>query len=323
MDLRGLKVRHLEIMQALAETGQIGAAAHRLGLSQPAASRTVAEIERMLGTAVCEREPRGVALTPVGEALAGRARTILLELRQAAREIGEMASGGGGEVFVGAVTAPMIAHVVPAITELRRDWPDVRYHLEVSTSDRLIDGLLLGRFDMVLARLPSVAEPAAFDVAPLSGERLDLLCDADHPLVARHGSGGAAGLAEAADYDWIMQPRPALSRLAVEAAFGREGLAPPERIIDTTSFLATLGLLRGGRAVAPVAEEAIAFLSDGLASRLRRVRLAPSVEVEPYALIGRARHAPSPAAARLRDLLLDRARPARNPASPFLQGAPS
>ncbi len=303
MDLRGLRVRHLELMLALEETGQVGAAAHRLGLSQPAASRAIAEIEKLLATPVCVREPRGVALTSVGAALARRARTILLELRQASREIDEMTQGGSGYVSIGSVTAPLVSHVVPAVLALRKTWPALRFHLEVATSDVLLAGLMTGRFDAVLARLPALADPAAFDVTPLAGERLELICDADHPLATER----SVGLEDAAGFDWVMQPRPALLRRAVEDAFLRQGADLPERVIDTTSFLATLGLLRGAEAVAPVAAEVAEVLTHAIGSRLRRVPLRPAIDVEPYALISRANQTLSPAAARLRDMVLERA----------------
>ncbi len=70
----GLKLRHMRLTAALEEHGQISAAAHVMNISQPAASRMIAEIEAILGVEICERLPRGVRLTPYGAALARRAR---------------------------------------------------------------------------------------------------------------------------------------------------------------------------------------------------------------------------------------------------------
>ena len=78
---KGLKISHLRMMAAFAETGQIGAAAQALGITQPAASRLLAEIERIAGVPVHIRSGRGVSLTEAGQVLARRAGRVLLEMR--------------------------------------------------------------------------------------------------------------------------------------------------------------------------------------------------------------------------------------------------
>ncbi|EKD61878.1 MAG: putative transcriptional regulator, lysR family, possibly activator of the expression of chvE protein, partial [uncultured bacterium] len=63
---RGLKLSHLRLLAALADTGQISQAAERIGVAQPAASRLLAEVERIVGQPVHQRTGRGMALTAVG-----------------------------------------------------------------------------------------------------------------------------------------------------------------------------------------------------------------------------------------------------------------
>ena len=62
---KGLKLSHLRLMAALAETEQLTQAATAIGISQPAASRLVTEIERIIGAAVHERTGRGIGLTAI------------------------------------------------------------------------------------------------------------------------------------------------------------------------------------------------------------------------------------------------------------------
>ncbi|TIV44781.1 MAG: LysR family transcriptional regulator, partial [Mesorhizobium sp.] len=104
----GLSLRHMRMITALDDHGRVSAAAQVMNISQPAASRMIAEMEAVLDVRLCERLPRGVTLTPYGKALARRARSILLEMREADREISELKAGKGGAVFLGAVTAPAI-----------------------------------------------------------------------------------------------------------------------------------------------------------------------------------------------------------------------
>ena len=97
----GLKLNHLRMIVAIEDQrADFSAAADALNISQPAASRMLAEIESILKTPLCERVARGVdADARLDEALARRARTILLELREASREIAELKTGKGGSVF--------------------------------------------------------------------------------------------------------------------------------------------------------------------------------------------------------------------------------
>ena len=103
---RGLKLSPLQMMAAFAETGQIGRAAERLGIAQPAASRLLSEVEEILGQPVRARAGRGVVLTEAGRVLAERAGRVMQELAEAGREVAEIAAGGVGRVRIGSVTAP-------------------------------------------------------------------------------------------------------------------------------------------------------------------------------------------------------------------------
>ncbi len=95
---RGLKLNHLRLVAALAETGQLTSAGRALRLAQPAASRLLAEAESIAGHRLCERLPKGVTMTAAGDALARRARSALAEIAEAGREIGDVAEGRLGSV---------------------------------------------------------------------------------------------------------------------------------------------------------------------------------------------------------------------------------
>jgi DNA-binding transcriptional LysR family regulator len=82
-----LTLRHLRLVVAIAEHRQLSLAAASLALTQPAASRSLADIERLCGDAIFERHVRGMTLTPLGELLARRARNVLEEVREAGSEV--------------------------------------------------------------------------------------------------------------------------------------------------------------------------------------------------------------------------------------------
>ena len=90
---RGLKLRQLQLIVDVADTGQVVAAAQRLNMTQPAASRMLAELEHLLGVKLTARHPRGLNLTPAGARLAELARGILREIDTAAVEVRDIAGG--------------------------------------------------------------------------------------------------------------------------------------------------------------------------------------------------------------------------------------
>src|SRR5579875_4199113 len=88
-----LKLAQLRLIAAIEDRGSVSAAAEALNLSQPAASRMIAEMEQGFGAALCERLARGVRLTALGAALARHARSVLLQLAEAEREIDDLKLG--------------------------------------------------------------------------------------------------------------------------------------------------------------------------------------------------------------------------------------
>jgi DNA-binding transcriptional LysR family regulator len=78
---RRLKLRDLDILTALIETGSMGKAASRLNISQPAVSKAIAELERALGVRLVDRSRRGIMPTPFGLALKKRSVAIFNDLR--------------------------------------------------------------------------------------------------------------------------------------------------------------------------------------------------------------------------------------------------
>jgi len=84
---RRLKLRDLDILLAVVETGSMGKAAKHLNTSQPAVSKAVVELEDALGVRLVDRSQRGVVPTPYGLALAKRSVAVFNDLRQGVQDI--------------------------------------------------------------------------------------------------------------------------------------------------------------------------------------------------------------------------------------------
>ncbi|MBA4801773.1 MAG: LysR family transcriptional regulator [Euryhalocaulis sp.] len=175
-------LRQLSFFVALAETGSFREAAERSGVTQPALSAAIKELENLTGAVLFERGPRGATLTPAGESALDRARRILADAEDlvlSARESGEPMTG---PLRLGVI--PSIApYLLPrALPELKTRFPELELRLKEDITTRLLDGLADRRLDLAIIALPfetpGLKTLAAFDdefllVAPCGHKLLD------------------------------------------------------------------------------------------------------------------------------------------------------
>ncbi|SMY06685.1 LysR substrate-binding domain-containing protein [Flavimaricola marinus] len=296
---RGLKLRHLRIVAALSETGQIGSAAEALSISQPAASRLLAEAERITGHKVHTRSGRGVVLTAQGKALAVRAARILTELDDASRDMDEIETGATGHVRLGSVTGPALDRVLPALQSAWQSLPGVTTEVEVAASDALGDMLLAGRLDFALARQPLHLDADRFVFRGMADEQVSLVVRQGHPLLQ-----GAMPPAEALmGFDWVMPGPGAILRTAVLTRLTALGLPHPASRLATSSFLLTLTMLRQSDAIAPLASPVAQSFAGEAGSDFAVLPIDLGIRVEPYGLLTRSGSTLTPVAARLAALI--------------------
>ncbi|WP_309665031.1 LysR family transcriptional regulator [Tabrizicola sp.] len=280
---RGLKLSHLQMMAAFAETGLIGVAASRLGISQPAASRLLSEIEVILGAPVRSRSGRGVVLTEAGRLLAGRAERVLQELAEAAREMSEVTGGGVGRVRIGAVTAPALDLVLPALRTARLSHPKISAEVVVAASDILCDQLLAGRLDFVIGRVPAGVDAGQFDGEVIAPEPVALVVRRGHRLAEVPPQ----RLAEVLEFDWVMPGEDSPLARAVLGRLAELGLPRPNQRLSTASFLLTLAMLQQSNVVAPLAQAVADQFAAGPGAPLVQVEGAFGITVAPYSLLTR------------------------------------
>lgn len=289
---RGLKLTHLRLLAALEQTGQISAAAARLAISQPAASRLLAEAERIGGAVLHKRHARGIEFTEAGLYFATLARRLLGDLNAAARDMEELEAGRRGFVSIGAVTGAALEHVLPVLRQLRVTNPKINANVVVDTSDKLAPLMLADQLDFYIGRIPAGNEHAAFLADPIGPEPVSLIVRADHPLTRR----SRPTLLECVEFDWVLQPLGGLMRQTVESYLIERRIPSPSRVISTSSTLMTLALISQSNAVAPIARAAALFFGgeDGLAARIVHLPVAEDLVVTPYSLLRPAHRALSP-----------------------------
>jgi DNA-binding transcriptional LysR family regulator len=126
---RRLKLRDLDILLAVVETGSMGKAAKRLNVSQPAVSKAVVELEDALGVRLLDRSRRGVVPTLYGVALAKHSVAIFNDLRHGIQDIDFLSDPTRGEIRIGTTEPIATAIVLPAIDRLSRKYPQMSFHV--------------------------------------------------------------------------------------------------------------------------------------------------------------------------------------------------
>ncbi|WEX07789.1 LysR family transcriptional regulator [Chelativorans sp. AA-79] len=296
-----LKLSHFRLIAAVAEHGQMSPAAAALSMTQPAASRMLREIERLVGAPLFERHARGMSPTEVGRLLSRHADTLLTEVRAAIVEVEEFKQGKGGRVRVGAVTGAAVGYVMPAIQKLKATSPNADVHIDVAPSDALIRDLMAGHFDFVLGRVPPPFDPRDFMISSGRSEIVDLVVRRDHPRAGAN----AMSIIDLGGYEWILQSVGAPVRVAVERAFIDAGGSIPPNIIHTTSLLAMIALLVTSDAIAPLSREVSDLLGgNGGGLGLAILPIREALVVDPYHLLSLRSRPLSPLALRLKGLVV-------------------
>src|SRR5262245_39561148 len=147
---RRLRLKDLHTLQTVAEVGSMAKASELLALSQPAISKSIADMEHALGAPLLDRTSRGVELTDCGRVLVERARIIFDEIRLGVKEIEHRTDPTQGEVRLG-TTDPASGIVSEIISHLVRTHPRITYRVSVSDSDSLERELRERTLDVLLS----------------------------------------------------------------------------------------------------------------------------------------------------------------------------
>ncbi len=248
-----LKMRQIALLAHLDDERCVMRAAEAVGMTQPAASKLLREIEDALQVQLFERHARGIVPTSSGEILVRHARSILSEINLAQQELATLKSGLSGQASVGTITAPAASLVPHAIGLLKRKHPGLLVSVELDHSRPLLEKLLQGQLDVLVARLPDVAGTENLQFEPLADERHVVLAGAQQPLAGKPG----LQLGDLIHCPWILPPPGSVLCERLMGLFLQQGLPVPPNVIQTQSFPVIMNLLRTTDAVAVLQHEAV------------------------------------------------------------------
>ncbi|MEU8123831.1 LysR substrate-binding domain-containing protein [Spirillospora sp. NPDC049024] len=269
-----MDLRHLRYFVAVAEELHFGRAAERLAMAQPPLSQAIRQLEADLGVELLHRTTRRVELTDAGRGYLVRARGILGEVDEAAREARRVAAGAVGHLAIGCVGSATYS-LLPALSRgLSLELPGVDFSFrgEMLVPDQAA-ALRAGAIDLALLR-PPIGD-LSLTVLPLRRDRLVVAVPGDHRLAGLP----QLGVADMAGADLIVHSADRRSVMydVVLGLFREAGVEPRIRHeVGETSTLVTL--VAGGLGMAVVPEPVTALALEGVVFR-PLVRPAMSVDL--------------------------------------------
>jgi DNA-binding transcriptional LysR family regulator len=297
-----LNLHHLEVFHAVARAGSVSRGADALGISQPAVSKQLRQLERAMKTPLLDRHARGVRPTPAGAVLADHAARIFALAAAAELAVADVAGLRAGRLAVGAGPTAGVYLLPRAIVAFRQAHPDVRLSAETEGSDVLRQRLLDGLIDLAVTEAPlgpapelsatvllhDVLVPVAAATSPLAKRKSvkrDEFCR--EPFVARQTATGDPSLAE--------------------RTLAARGLrVTPVLTVDSTEAIKQA--VMAGVGVSLISRLAVA--TEVAAGRLARVNVRGLSVKHPVYHVRRRDRAPSPAATAFVRLLVASVMPA-------------
>jgi DNA-binding transcriptional LysR family regulator len=252
---RRLKLRHMEILLAVVETGSMAKAGTRLAISQPAISRAIAEMEHALGVPVFDRSPRGVEPTQYGRVLLKRGLAAFDEVAQAVKDIDFLADPTVGELWIG--TTPGLAEgiVLSVIERLSVHYPRIVVHLVPGSSLVQFEALRQRRIELGFGGTTESISHDDIEAETLYEEPLTVVAGLDNRWSRRR----KIKLAELVDEPWTWPASGTIIDSLVIEAFRVNGVKPPRATIYADAYSLRLRLAAGGRFLAIVPASIMKF----------------------------------------------------------------
>ena len=216
-----MKLNHFRDVVAVVERGSLRSAARHVGVTQPAITRSIRELENELGATLFERRSTGMVLTPIGEAFFRRAAGIQSEVQRVRDEIEQLKGKGVGIVSIGLSTLSHIALLPRVIGPFQRRFPNVRLRIAEGMFPAIERDLQEGTIDFYVGPLASEGQPAELLAEQLFENRRLVFGRRDHPLA------GATSLAELNGARWVTGALTLISEDELAPLFVRRGLPLP------------------------------------------------------------------------------------------------
>lgn len=223
---RQLRLRDLHAFFTVVRSGSMAKAARQLGVSQPAVSKVIADLEHALGVRLLERSSQGVDPTVYGTALLKRGMAAFDELKQGIRDIEFLANPTTGEVKIGCPVGIGNTLMLQLVESFMKSYPRVALHVDAVTNPQVFPGLFDRTYDLyiTLLPLPERRVPDGLNIEFLFSDPLVVAAGNRHRWANRR----KIEFAELVEESWILPRADSWNYICVMDAFRARGLAMPK-----------------------------------------------------------------------------------------------
>jgi DNA-binding transcriptional LysR family regulator len=243
--LNRLRMRQIALLLAIDEQRTLRGAAAQLGMSQPAATKMLHELENALGLRLFERVGRGLQLNGAGERVLDYCQSLRGSMEALNRELVELRQGSAGRLAVGSIMAASPGRLTHALLCIKQQSPLLSIEVAVDTSDRLLGQLREGVLEVVIGRMAD-EHLGEYLFRAIDDEALAVVVSTEHPLAHKR----QVRLEALQGYGWVLQPPGSPMRTLIDQEFRAHGLPMPRGLIETGSMLTTINLVRCSQMVA-------------------------------------------------------------------------
>ena len=305
-----LKLNQLRAFAEIAECGSIHAASRALGLSQPAVTKALRDLEESLGNQVVIRGNQGITLTKAGEHLLSHTNLILRELLLAEESVKQCLGNEMGSVNIG-LGASIACELMPeVICKFRQQYPKVNVKIQEGQLEAHIDQLRQGKLDFVINTLQSNLEYHEFTKHKLTEMPFKIIARKGHPKLK------AKTLEELQECDWVMPTTRSSYLNTVYDILSQNGHGL-KHAITCESYLSTLAIITRTDCIGLVSHAAIKHYT--YSNLLEEIELETPLPWATYYLLCRKASPLTPIANYLAELFLYQARPLFKGVNPELQ----
>lgn len=237
-----MKLIGLRALVAAIDEGSLRAAARRLGVTQPALTKLIRELERELSATLLNRSTSGVVATAQGMVLYERTTAAERELSHAVEQIRQLGGRMTGSLTVGAVPLAVMLLVPETLRTFGAEFPDIQLRIYEELYIAQLTRLRKGEVDIALGPRPEGLATGEFIVETLMPISMVIVVSKGNPLAR------ARNLAELGDAPWVYtgaSPDAGYARLLYE----RHGLKPPPAAALVNSTLGLLSIIASGNCV--------------------------------------------------------------------------
>ncbi|APV50779.1 LysR family transcriptional regulator [Betaproteobacteria bacterium GR16-43] len=257
--------RRVRAFVALAEQRHMPSVAERLGITQPAVSLGIRQMEEAIGAPLFDRTARGMIPTAAGGALALRLKRAMAEIRHAAADIDALRGITRGTVTVGALPLGRTRLLPESIAAAIARFPGLRVATVEGPFEALAAALRAGELDFILGALRPAEFASDLQGEPLAEDELAVFARGTHPWAKRRRI-TAQDLARAR---WVLPRARTPNRMLFERAMAQRGLPPPVVVVETSDLAVLRGILLNTDLLTAISPRQVDYeRAEGLLSRL-------------------------------------------------------